>query len=165
VPGADTLRVTLATPSAAELRAETCGAAEDGAWGRAARTVIGVVRDADTGRPVRGASVRAQWTRFALGAGAVGGRAEWRETRSDDDGRFRLCGLPPGDRPPSPSGWCRPGRPAGGEANGSGGAGGARRIDAAPPRAVRLPDLGRPLLGLPLTTPLGPPTLPEPRVR
>jgi hypothetical protein len=55
---------------------------------------MGVVTDSATGAPVAGAVVRAEWAGFRTDASGYESRADWRETRSAEDGAYRLCNLP-----------------------------------------------------------------------
>jgi hypothetical protein len=83
--------VTLATPSARTLAAALCPGAS---LADTAGALAGVVYDADTRRPLGGASVVLLWNELVLDPKGV--RAERRRVpvRTRDDGRYVVCGVP-----------------------------------------------------------------------
>jgi hypothetical protein len=82
----------------AQLR-QRCASADPDAAARApdAGIIVGVVRNARTGEPLRGATVRVLWTRYAFDAG-VWEHRDGVEVRTDSGGAFLVCGVAT-DRP------------------------------------------------------------------
>jgi carboxypeptidase family protein len=93
VPATGAVSVRLATPSAATVYRALCTAQPaDSVNG----VVVGTVRDVDDRSAAPGAAVEARWSVLTFGGGAAA-RSEMRATtRTDDEGRFRLCGVPAG---------------------------------------------------------------------
>ncbi len=89
--GVDTVR--LSVPSFASFWRAACGGAVPADSG----LLFGTVRDADRGRPVVGATVRASWLDIAYQKGA--GLSQQRlggDVRADSAGGYAICGTPPG---------------------------------------------------------------------
>ena len=81
-------RIELATPSATRIRMAICGASEGGA-------VMGVVRDARTGRPLDSATVAGEWLELSFNRGGVITRQRGqRVANSARNGWFALCSVP-----------------------------------------------------------------------
>jgi hypothetical protein len=90
VPASGAVRVDLATPSAARLRATICARAVS-----PARTVIiGFVRNARDGDQLGGAHVVAQWDEISLGDGKPVRRAPRLVATSASNGWFAICNVP-----------------------------------------------------------------------
>ena len=87
--------VRLAAPSTPTILGQICTADE-----RAPRTAAlrGRVVDAMTGGPAVDAEVAVSWTRLVDGGARPAMAEERRGTRTDADGRYKLCGLPEGAR-------------------------------------------------------------------
>ncbi|MGQ0712851.1 MAG: carboxypeptidase regulatory-like domain-containing protein [Gemmatimonadaceae bacterium] len=91
VDGRQPMRVDLATPSPARLRAVICGrrtVADSGAF------VVGVVRDARTGAAAAGITVSTMWTEYTLSAGGVERRMPRRDAKTGQNGWFAVCNVP-----------------------------------------------------------------------
>ncbi|MDQ3996475.1 MAG: Plug and carboxypeptidase regulatory-like domain-containing protein [Gemmatimonadota bacterium] len=90
-PGAGTVRLMLAVPSAATIGAALCGPT---ARSDSTGTVFGRLYDAETLRPVTDGSVSVQWLEFTIGpAGARERRPEVR-AQVGEGGRFIFCNVP-----------------------------------------------------------------------
>ena len=90
----DTSRVTIDPPSYGEVLASACGTPE---WNPEAAVLLGEVVDAETGIAATDADVRVQWrtyTREDLERRRFGGTERSRTARTDDEGAFRVCGVP-----------------------------------------------------------------------
>lgn len=92
VAAGDTTVVTLALPDEQTIVRAKCGA---GVSEQLPAAVFGVVLDV-SGNPVSGAAVRLTWTELVIGRSS-GLQRHPQEVAIDssEDGRFRLCGLPP----------------------------------------------------------------------
>lgn len=86
-----TARVALATPSPSTVIATKCTAAERRIGPAAA---IGMVLQADTDMPAAGAHVSLDWTDIESVAKQFQRSAKKRIATVQDDGSFRICGLP-----------------------------------------------------------------------
>ncbi|GLC26921.1 MSCRAMM family protein [Roseisolibacter agri] len=86
------VRLDVASPSAAQIRAELCGpaTADSGA------VVMGVVRGAGDGAPVAGASVAGVWSELTLGRGGMVPTTKRIVATTAADGLFALCNVPRG---------------------------------------------------------------------
>lgn len=89
--GDSTVYLALAIPSAATIvRAKCSGLGGD------TGALIGVVLNADSEEPVAGAEVRVWWIELTVGAKfGVRYQPYDRTAPSDENGRYKLCGLPP----------------------------------------------------------------------
>jgi len=83
--------VDLALPSPLRLRVGICGGV---VLADSSGVVVGVVRDAGTGRPVPGATVRGAWLELALTRTGVARHVPRLAATTGDDGSFALCGPP-----------------------------------------------------------------------
>ena len=83
--------VTLATPSARTLAAALCPSA---ALADTAGALAGIVYDADTRRPLGGASVVLLWNELVLDPKGVRPERRRVPVRTRDDGRYVVCGVP-----------------------------------------------------------------------
>lgn len=91
VSGGGTVRVDLAIPSPARLRAALCGARaepDDGA------VIVGVVRAAEDATPAGGVAVTAQWLELSFTRQGLRRRAPSRSTTTTASGWFALCDVP-----------------------------------------------------------------------
>ena len=80
--------VRIAIPSVATMWARVCGSTPPGDAG----FVFGIVRDAETRAPIRGADVIARWFEAAPTGASV---KSWKvESKTDEQGSYALCGLP-----------------------------------------------------------------------
>ncbi len=88
-----TISVDIALPSAATLIAATCGdstVAEEGGMFR------GVLRRATASRPGTPGMVRVQWSEIMVSNAGVQSTNPLRRVRTDAQGTFVVCGVPPG---------------------------------------------------------------------
>lgn len=87
-----TYSLTLATPSVATRVRLACGKPQrDTTQG----AIIGVVTDANSGRPIAGATVAMQWSDFSVDrAGKASTMTITRGATTDATGHFRACGVP-----------------------------------------------------------------------
>ncbi len=84
--------VPLAVPSAATVQSTLCGPVP---YPERQVLLVGHVRRAGDGMPLPGATVRAEWLEFTLGAGGALARATpVRTVTAGPDGWFALCQLP-----------------------------------------------------------------------
>jgi hypothetical protein len=91
VPVAGMINVRLATPSPATAYARLCPGRRDANTGVA----FGRVRDVDTGRPIAGAVVNAEWNEWTFGGGRPASRRIARAVaRTAPSGGYLLCGIP-----------------------------------------------------------------------
>jgi hypothetical protein len=88
-------RVGLAVPSAATLRALACpGVTFAGGTG----ALLGLVTDAESGKPLAGAQVAVAWSDLAIdSANAIVADDRAAKVTVDAAGQYRLCGLPTND--------------------------------------------------------------------
>jgi hypothetical protein len=86
-----TAEVRLAVPSTASLSLARCRV-EEGETGGA--VLSGTVRDATTGEPVPGATVRVEWQEVEATEPVVRASDRWFEVRTDEEGRYTACGVP-----------------------------------------------------------------------
>lgn len=93
VRSGETSRVDLAVPSGATLRAIACPGM---ALSRGTGALVGVVTDADTERPLKGAQVAAMWTELTFDARMrrVSTVEHSGGVLTDSLGQYRLCGVP-----------------------------------------------------------------------
>lgn len=85
----------LAVPSARTLLFGVC---PDTARTDGRSLMMGIVRDANTGKPLAGARVVAMWSATRVGSSSVVNVPQAANTLSDRSGSYRLCGLPGGTR-------------------------------------------------------------------
>ena len=87
------VRVDLAVPSGATLRAGACPGV---ALAKGTGAIVGFASDADTDGPLIGAQVAVSWTDLTLDQATLRPRVEQRAgaVRTDSLGQFRLCGVP-----------------------------------------------------------------------
>lgn len=91
VAGGEATRNDLAIPPPARIRAALCRAPILDSTA----VVVGIVRDAGDGAPIRGASVAAEWIEYALqGGGGVSGRLTRIIATTAPNGWFALCDVP-----------------------------------------------------------------------
>ena len=86
-----TVRVDLATPSSARLRAAICDATTGE---KPAAVVMGFVRDARTGAPAAGVRVMGEWVELSIGRGGVVRNTPRRVTTTRESGWFAICNVP-----------------------------------------------------------------------
>lgn len=84
------IHADLGTPSAARLRAAMCGKSRPDSSG----VIVGVVRDADSGNPISGATITGEWLEFALRRNVMLRSMPHRETTSGENGWFAICDVP-----------------------------------------------------------------------
>jgi hypothetical protein len=85
--------VTLALPSEGTLVRARCGVT---AGADTAAALLGIVLDGD-GAPVAAAEVRLTWTELRIGRrSGIQRSPQYHATETAADGRFTMCGLPPG---------------------------------------------------------------------
>ena len=87
-------RVQFAVPSMSTIYLAVCGArgAADSSG-----MLLGQIRDARTGRPVREGTVETQWQELVIGPGALSVIPRRQRVRLGAEGWFVLCGVPGGD--------------------------------------------------------------------
>jgi hypothetical protein len=91
VEGSADVRVDVAVPGPASLRAAICGArpeTDDGA------VVVGVVRAAEDGTPVSGVAVTAQWVELAFTSRGLVRTTPKRTVTTAESGWFAVCDVP-----------------------------------------------------------------------
>lgn len=93
VEGQHPMRVFLATPSPARLRAAICGAPKDTLL---AGLIVGTVRDAQSGRALASARVTGQWLEYSFTPQGVVRRTPTLAATTGDNGWFALCNVPAG---------------------------------------------------------------------
>lgn len=93
VDGTQPVRVELAVPSPARIRAAICGpqAAAD-----SSAVILGTVRDPRDRMPLTGATVAGGWMEVTFSAGAISQRPAGIAATTGPNGWFALCGLPAG---------------------------------------------------------------------
>ena len=89
VPAGGAARVELAVPSGATLRAMACPGV---AFSEGTGALLGLVTDAETGKPLTGAQVAVAWSDLAIVADERAAKVD-----VDETGQYRLCGLPTND--------------------------------------------------------------------
>ncbi len=95
LPGEAT-EVLVAVPSRGSILSTLCGGL-DPSEGEGA--VTGTVRQAGTGSPLPGATVRLEWKTYSVPGGVqIREDVQALEVSADQGGRFRACGIPPGSR-------------------------------------------------------------------
>jgi hypothetical protein len=95
VEGHRSVRVDLAIPSPARLRTAICGPRSTSKpQPRSVGIVVGLVRDARDGAPVRDVAITADWFDFSFTARGVTRRIMRLVTTTSDSGRFALCDVP-----------------------------------------------------------------------
>ena len=88
-------RVQLAVPSGATLRALACPGV---VFTEGIGALLGIVTDAETGKPLTGAQVAVAWSDLAIdSANAIVADERAAKVDVDDAGQYRLCGLPTND--------------------------------------------------------------------
>lgn len=90
MPHSGRATVALATPNPTTLYAALCPGTRDAETG----VLIGRVRDVETGTPVPGAIVGTSWMEYVLSGAGREDRHSGLTTKSDQQGAFRLCGVP-----------------------------------------------------------------------
>jgi hypothetical protein len=85
------VRVSLFVPGAVAIRSALCGApdARDSSG-----TVVGFVRDADTGLPVAGAQVVSAWRNYVIDKRGLHSEQRQVQATADSIGWFAICGVP-----------------------------------------------------------------------
>src|SRR5213080_2030522 len=83
--------VTLATPGPVTAHRTLC---RQDPWHQKAGALLGLVRDAASGKPLPNITVTAYWSIYVLGAGSVRAEPATATARSDDSGRVLLCNVP-----------------------------------------------------------------------
>jgi hypothetical protein len=93
VRGAGVARADLAMPSGSTLRSLACPGMS---LAKGTGALLGVVTDADTDTPLRGAQVAAMWTELTFDRGIVQAMTLERSggAITDSLGQYRLCGVP-----------------------------------------------------------------------
>lgn len=94
VGGAPTVTVALATPSGTTLRASLCslrGPTDS------TGAILGRVGDADSGRPLAGATVVAVWREIVIDSRGLHQDRREVPARTNDAGWYAICAIPPGD--------------------------------------------------------------------
>ncbi len=88
-----TVRMILATPSSATLRAAACPGIP---LPKGTGALVGQVDDADRDRPLAGATVAISWSDLAVDHATLRSTLQERSAnaRTDSTGSFRFCGLP-----------------------------------------------------------------------
>jgi len=81
----------LAIPSVARLRNAICGKPEKG---DSSTLVIGTVRDASSGAPAPGVTVRGEWTEYAFTPKGVNRRVPRILATTGENGWFAMCNVP-----------------------------------------------------------------------
>lgn len=89
--GRSLVRVDLAIPSPATLRAAICGAPTADS---SAAVVMGFVRDAQSGAPRAGSRVSAEWLELSIGRGRLARRTPRRNTSVRASGWYAVCHVP-----------------------------------------------------------------------
>jgi hypothetical protein len=88
-------RVELAVPSGATLRALACPGV---AFAEGTGALLGLVTDAESGKPLVGAQVAVAWSDLAIdSANAIVADDRAAKIEVDAAGQYRLCGLPTND--------------------------------------------------------------------
>jgi len=88
-------RVELAVPSGATLRALACPGV---AFTEGTGALLGLVTDAESGKPLVGAQVAVAWSDLAIdSANAIVADDRAAKVEVDASGQYRLCGLPTND--------------------------------------------------------------------
>jgi len=82
--------VSLATPGPATVHRTLC---PHDPWQKTG-AIVGLVRDVADGKPLADVAVTADWTTYAIGAGAVRAAPATAAARSDASGRILICNLP-----------------------------------------------------------------------
>ena len=83
--------IALATPGGGRIAEIVCGAR---AQNDSSGTLVGVVRDADSGTPLAGASVVATWPEWTITAKGMQQTQRRIPAQTREDGGYVLCGLP-----------------------------------------------------------------------
>lgn len=91
VVGRRRVRADLAIPSPARMRAAICGPRQPTDSGG---VLVGIVRDAGTGRPLTDVTVIVEWTELTLSRGLFVTRAPRRYTMTMANGWYAVCGVP-----------------------------------------------------------------------
>ena len=95
VEGHRSVRVDLAIPSPARLRTAICGPRSASTPGSdSVGIVVGRVRDARDGAPLRGVAVTAEWLELLFTRRGVTRRIARRVTTTGESGRFAFCDVP-----------------------------------------------------------------------
>lgn len=83
--------VALAIPGPGAISTALCGAR---APGDSSGTLVGLVRDADTGTPLAGARVVVSWLEITIGQGGIRQQQRRVPAATRQDGGYTICGLP-----------------------------------------------------------------------
>ena len=95
VEGHRSVRVDLAIPSPARLRTAICGPQSTSKLhSDSVGIVVGLVRDARDGAPVRDVAVTAEWLQLSFTRRGVTRRIVRRVTTTGESGRFAFCDVP-----------------------------------------------------------------------
>jgi hypothetical protein len=85
------VEIELGIPSPARLRAAICGKPTKG---DSSALIVGVVRDAKSGSPVSGVTVRGEWTEYSFTPKGVERRVPRIIATTGDNGWFAMCNVP-----------------------------------------------------------------------
>lgn len=91
IPAAATATIALAIPGPTAIMTALCGPR---APGDSSGTLVGRVRDADTGTPVDGARVVVSWPEITIDAGGLRQVQRRVPAQTRADGGYAICGLP-----------------------------------------------------------------------
>ena len=95
VAAAGVARLDLAVPSGATLRAMACPGV---AFSEGTGALLGLVTDAESGKPLTGAQVAVAWSDLKIdSANAIVADERAAKVDVDESGQYRLCGLPTDD--------------------------------------------------------------------
>jgi hypothetical protein len=87
VDGTDPVRANLGVPSPTTIRTAVCGP-------RSGALIVGIVRDAQTGAPMRGATVIGQWLELSFQQGGARSHTQRVVATTGPSGWFALCNVP-----------------------------------------------------------------------
>lgn len=87
------MQLDLGVPSVATLEAAVC---PDSARGGDAGMIAGVVRDADSGKPLPGATVVLSWMGYRVTGGRLFKMLQAMNATADKNGAYWVCGIPSG---------------------------------------------------------------------
>jgi hypothetical protein len=91
IPGGAPYELELATPAPERIRAAVCPTA---VAGDSTGTLLGTVRDADSGAPIPGAKVVLTWRQLVLDATGIRMAERRAPATAREDGTFLVCSLP-----------------------------------------------------------------------
>lgn len=93
IDSAVSIRAELAVPSAARLRSVICGSRAEGDDGG---VLIGVVRNAQDGAPLRDATIATEWIEYSFVKRAMSRHTVSRVANTGSNGWFAMCNVPVG---------------------------------------------------------------------